>query len=298
MNSVQKAIDGETIASQIRLARQSSSRSFLLVEGISDKRFFKRFTDESECFITVCFGKENALAAIKTLAADDTQGVLGVLDRDFSEIFGYPEHSGYAMFTDHNDLEIMILTTDALDIVLTQYADDNALQKFETEKGKTFREVMFDISAFLGALRIYSIQRGLNMKFEGMKYRFLDRNSVDLDRFKTVQHVTGRTDPKPRIPHKEIMDSVETELKNTAQSRDICCGHDCVRIFGRALNRQIGKVNIFDSDDGVGQLETILRVAYSWENFQKTKLYENIRDWEIKSGHKVLQRPQISAKSF
>lgn len=291
-NSVGKHIKGGEIAAEILMERSLKS-SFLLVEGTADKKFFRRFT-EIDCSITVCGGWENVIDAADSLIAAGFRRAIGVVDRDFSELVGYPKHVEIVLFTDHNDLEIMLLSSSALDTVLSQYEDDELRLKFDEKWKKSVRDVIFDASAFLGAFRVYSLRKRLNFRFDGMKYRFLNRTSFNLDKFKTVQHIFGRTNPVLKLSCQKIVQEVEEELTSITLSRDICCGHDCVRILGRALRHHLGNENSFDNENGAKQLEDILRIAFTWNDFRKTDLYKKIRDWEFKSGHKILRDPDSS----
>ena len=290
MSSVRGEISGETLANEIRLVRANHKGSFLLVEGEADASLFKKFINESDCAITVCAGKENALKAIKILAEAGFEGALGILDKDFFDIVGHPEFQGAVLFTDHNDVEVMILCSEALKNVLLEFGIDDKKQALEEAAGKPVCDIIFDASAFLGVLRMLSLREKWNLRFEGMSYKFADANSFELDESRTVQHITGRSDAQPSISDEELVDLARTEKGARSNGREICCGHDCVRLLGRALRRQLGNTNLFNNEDGARNLGKILRIAYHRDQFCQTQLHQGIGAWEASSGYTILRQ--------
>ncbi|MGY6697596.1 MAG: hypothetical protein ACXIUW_16435 [Roseinatronobacter sp.] len=263
--------------------------SFLLLEGDSDASLLKKFIDQSECALIVCSGKENALEAITILTQSHFEGVLAILDKDFSDIIGFPEFEGVVLFTEHNDAEIMIMSSAALDDVLLEFGIDDRKKALEKAAGQPICDIIFEASAFLGTLRLLSLREGWNLRFEGMTYKFLDANSYELDELRTVNHITGRSDRRPALSVDEVVQMVAVEMEPRCKKDEICCGHDCVRLLGRALHRRIGNTNQFNNDDGAKNLEKILRIAYNMDHFRHTKLYHDICEWEACSGYSVLR---------
>lgn len=289
MSSVKAEISGQTLANEVRLERSMHKGSFLLLEGDSDASLFKKLIDKSKCAITVCAGKENALEAITILAQARFEGALGILDKDFSDLIGYPEFEGVVMFTEHNDAEIMIMCSAALNDVLLEFGVDDKKQALEEATGQPICDVIFDASAFLGALRMLSLREDWNLRFEGMTYRFLDANSYELNELRTVQHITGRSDNRPALSDEEVVRMAKAESEARGNKHEICCGHDCVRLLGRALHRRIGNTNLFNNEDGARNLEKILRIAYNMDQFRHTQLYRGVCEWEANSGYSVLR---------
>ena len=293
MNSIESHIDGGDAFGELFLERSTHKGSFLLVEGNSDKSLFDKFVSNRDCSIIICHGKEKVIDAINISTNHNCEGVIAILDKDYSRQLK-PPNQREILYTDQNDTEIMILCSDALDAVLLEYGIAEKRDELEKREGKPVRDIIFDASGFLGALRLISQKRKWNLKFQGMKYRFYARNSFKIKELESVQHITGRSDVRPQVPEKGIVELAIKERKNHAHSRDICCGHDCVRVLGRALNCDLGNTKSFDSESGAKSLERVLRVSYNWDHFHQTSLYKEIKTWEAESGYKVLQSPSDS----
>lgn len=289
MSSVREEVSGATLANQIRMERAGHKGAFLLVEGSADSTFFRKFVNEDECIITVCLGKENVIEAIAILEKKSFNGVLGVLDKDFSDLVGYPQFYGAIIFTDRNDVEMMILFSTAIYNIILEFGDNDRIDALEEAAGKSISDIVCDAASFLGTLRMLSLREGWHLKFDGMTYRFIARNSFELDEMRTVQHVLGRSNARPPLSDDELVELVNLERNKFESKQDVSCGHDCVRIFGRALALRIGNSNQFNSSTGAIILEKIMRVAYEYRDFTQTNLHRGIRFWEQATGFRVLR---------
>lgn len=260
-----------------------------MVEGDSDSRLFKKFIEPEWCSVTVCHSKQNLIDAIEILFEDGALGIIGICDKDFDDILGIQARKDCIFFTDENDLEIMILASTALQSVLIEYAVNDKIKELEEKVGKQIREQIFETASFIGALRLISLRKSWELKFEGMTYKF-ENNSFKLNEFRTVQHILGRSSKRPDITEESLLELVKAEQEKCYDRRKICCGHDCTRVLGRALNKNIGSTNVFDKKGGSGSLEKVLRTAYSNEQFSQTILFKDILSWESQSGYEILQK--------
>lgn len=290
MSSIKDEINGSTIVNQVRLEQSTHKGSFFLVEGNGDANLFKKFCDLQACSIIPCMGKENLLDAITELKKSGFCGVLGFADRDFTEILGDPNVSGEIVFTDENDMEIMILCSAALDAVLEEFGNQKRISSTVEAEGMSVRDLIFSSASVVGTLRLLSQKKGWSLQFEGMTYKFVSNKSYFLDGAKTVKHVLARSNFKVDMEENDIVTFIRSSgMLPDIPKKNLCCGHDCVRILGRALKSALGNSGEFNNNDGAVNLEKILRLAYEFEYFKKTNAYDEIRNWETISGLKILQ---------
>lgn len=83
---MQEFINGDVIANAIRMKRTHFDGSFLIVEGRSDKLVYERLVDIELCHIEIALGRDPAIHAIRILNADHIDGVLAIVDSDFTGI--------------------------------------------------------------------------------------------------------------------------------------------------------------------------------------------------------------------
>ncbi len=103
----------DRVANQIRLRRSTYIGTFLLVEGSSDKTFYKRFVDQLVCELVETSGKpsskQRAIDILKILEQSNFQGVLAIVDADFDRIETLLYTSPNLLRTDSHDLETMLI---------------------------------------------------------------------------------------------------------------------------------------------------------------------------------------------
>ncbi len=249
------------MANQIRLEGALHDGSFLLVEGSSDANLFRKFCDADRCSIIVCIGRKNLIEAITILENSGFRGALGLADKDFSDLIGYPAHKGSVVYSDENDIEIMILCSPALENVLREFGVKDRVNAVEAS-GKDVCDLIFEAASFCGAFRYLSKRDSWYLKFSGMTYRFNHQSSFKLDKLRTVQHVVSRSQKRPKETEVNILKLIKIELDRIEEKKSLCCGHDCVRILGRALQRELGNTNKFNNPKGAETLERVLRLVY------------------------------------
>ena len=289
MLSIKDGIDGTSIANQVRLERCLHIGSFLLVEGSSDARLFKKFCDLSECSIIPCTGRDNLFDAINELTRDNVQGVLGFSDSDYSPFVGYPETAGDIVYTDENDLELMILCSGVLKNIIAQFGNPDSVKLLVEKEGKSIEELIFDSARVIGAVRLVARVKDWPMRFRDMKYRFKDKNSYIISQKLTIQHIYGRSQKDLEVREDTVRSLVQEVLDSNVDARELCCGHDCVRVLGRGLRKEFGKSLQFNNEAGAKILEGILRVAYDWDHFKETAAYCSIKVWEADNGYRILR---------
>ena len=290
MNRIHAEITGEILAVEIQLEQNGLKykRSFLLVEGNDDEMFFNKFVDNKICSIVICGGKETLLDAAKSLNDNGFSDAICVADKDFSEIFECSVFEGEVVFTDENDLEMMMINSPALQNVLFEFGSKDKIPQFEDKNGRSVCEQIFHVASFIGAMRIISQRYKLNLKFRDMKYKFKNNNTFELNHDRTVQNIFTENE-NSKISKEDMMNMIIEEQTNSTEPRKICCGHDCVRLLGRALKKEIGTTNLFNNAEGAKLLSQTLRLAYDSSYFSQTKLYQSIRSWEVKSKYKVFR---------
>lgn len=287
MSSVMEGVDGISIANQVRLERANHAGSFLLVEGKGEERIFDRFCTEGICSIIVCVGKPNLLEAIQELGSSGFVGAIGLADRDYFEFTGYPKIQGDLVYTEENDLDVMIIASCALNKVVMEFGNEERIAQITKREERSVAELVFASAGVIGALRMVSEKSGWGLKFSGMNYKFKPKNSFEIDENATVAHVYGRSREDIGVSEEEVRRCFREELDKGTDAKGLCNGHDCVRVLGRGLRKAFGNSGEFNDENGARTLERILRLSFEWKHFQSTATYRAIREWEVERGFRV-----------
>jgi hypothetical protein len=273
-------LNEHTIANSIRQARELLSSTFLIVEGDTDSRVYKNFFGDNDCRTQVAHNKDNAINALKILQNENFKGVLAIVDADF-DILEEKDYENQSLFlTDFHDLECIIFVSPAFEKVLSEFGSENKIEKFE--KYKIIRETIFEIISFVGYLRWISLSERLNLKFEEIDFgKFVKRDDLTFDLELLITTVKNKSH-RPDIDNAQIVEKINLLSSQKHDKRQVSCGKDLVEVLTIGLQRVLGtksKENPIDSKR-IGQS---LRLAYEFEFFTATELYNNVKEWENKN---------------
>lgn len=264
------------IAVEARMIRAIHHGAILIIEGGTDARVYGRFVNETECKLIPATGKDMAISALEMLEKSGFKGVLTIVDTDFWKLDGVEPDSLNVLLTDSHDLETMLLSSDALGNVLSEFGSDPKIKKL----GKPIRDVLLESGLFIGYLRWLSspTKDNLSLKFKKLSFdKFVDEKTLSVDIDNLIKEV--KTNSK-----NSTLDENATKRKIIALGSggydpwQVCSGHDPVQILS------IGLINIFGNHRGKTvaseAVDGILRVAYDYSHFSLTKLHDSIRGWE------------------
>ena len=275
----------EIIANRVRMKRQRYHKAvFLLVEGDDDKKLYERFFDSARCRIQTAYGRPNVEAALTILEADSTwdRRVLGIVDADFDILEGRAADRHNLLRTDTHDAETMMLKSPALEHVLREHGDEDAITKLEAATGQTLREHLLNLARVFGALRWIATRKKLGLRFEDLRFaRVIDKKTWTLIRDKVVDELQSHSQAGV-LDADALNGDAEEVLSSEVDLWQLCCGHDMVAILAIGLQNVLGKRNPAEVKARV--LEKDLRLAYETVYFASTELCRALRRWERHNG--------------
>lgn len=264
----------DRIANKIRLRREISSSTFLLVEGSSDKVFYERFIDKSACELEIAAGKFRVINVLEILEKSSFCGVLGIVDADFDRLESLSYNSPNLLLTDTHDLETMLINSPALNKIVREFGSEDKIAKF----GMDVRTVLVEAGRSIGYLRWISQRDRLELTFNGIKYsKFIKEQSLQLDELELIKEVKNKSQMLS-LDNKAILQRITEHKSDSHDCWQVCCGHDLVEILSLGLRKAIGTMK--PSEIEPDNLERSLRLAYEEVYFRQTQLYANIRQWE------------------
>lgn len=283
------------IANEIRMKRSSFRGAFLLVEGDVDTRLYKRFVDPSFCQVIYTNTKDDAVKVLNILESNSIPGVLCLLDADFWVLEGFLLPSTNIVLTDGHDLEVMMLKSQALEKVLSEYGSESKIRDFD-RAGKDIREILLNGGTPIGYLRWCSLQNQYGLDFDEVSFRaFVDTKTLEIDVVKLIKTIIAHSQ-KHHLNAGAIMKRVKESIRDDHDRWHICCGHDLVQLLSLGLCKAIGSCNTKTVEPI--RLEQSLRLAYEHTDFRETSTYTQIRNWEEKNApYRILLDKVFSAKN-
>jgi len=267
------------IANTARMMRTVFSGSVLLVEGDSDARVYGRFIAEKYCRIVTAHGKSNTLLALGILERNRFPGVLAIVDSDFMRLDGAEPDNTNVMITDSHDLETMIISSEALKTVLSEFGSPTRIKRL----GKPVNEVLVKAALPIGYLRWISSsqQDNLSLRFKNVSYAAVlvtANKSMKTDIDALLREVKAHSH-NVSFDMKEMKTRiVKLQRNNRHDPWQVCRGHDMVHILSIGLREVFGNRNA--KTISYDQIDRIMRIAYGLAEFSRTKLYTLLKKWE------------------
>ncbi|MFA4860960.1 hypothetical protein [Methanoregula sp.] len=280
------------IRNEIRLQRedQGYSGSFVLVEGSSDSRLYKKFFDKKKSIPVIACGKKKILESFSLLDGK-FKGFIGIADADFDIILKKNCQFSNLILTDMTDIDSIILCSDALESVLSEYGVDKKIELLEANSGNNIREILYDNALYIGYLRIFNQLKKKSWDFKGILYsNIISQETFRLDRIK-LHHELQRINFQNLINNallmrlSDIFDERIPDPDNIIKLGktypwQMCRGHDLVAILHYGFIHNFGDYDRVKHWRDKSSLEEILRTAYNESSFKKTGLYSSILQWE------------------
>lgn len=268
------------LATKLQMLRSGKKRKTLIVvEGITDFRLYSKLFDEDISQVIVGESKQNVLGALEICEGQELKGVIGIVDADFWHIEKEIELPANIFMTDTHDLETMLMNSKAYHNILLEYSDPNKLARFERTQKQKLEEVLLESSSTIGYLRRLSLNQNLELDFSELNfYQFIKIETLQLQEEAFIRYMIFKSKRNTLKKVRVISELLHEQMKQEEDLWQVCCGHDIMALL------TLGFVHLFGNYNAgqmiAGQLEGSFRLAYQEADFEKTQLYEALRNWE------------------
>jgi hypothetical protein len=245
---------------------KNEGRVFILVEGDSDVRFYRKFFRQNTCKMEEVPGGKGQVEAILKELNKTFRLILGIRDADFLHLEGKSSPLSNLFLTDYHDLEIQLFNSDAaLNAVIHEFVPMEKQEKNANLKAKCFNALQF-----LSYLRWYNELNNGELKFKGLNLgdifdvKHFTINTIAL--LGKIQHLS----PKVAVNNDAVSVEIEAIKSDNHHVLQLTNGHDLMKIMAVYLS-SFNKKGISDKD-----VETLLRIAFPLEDFKNTQLYKTL----------------------
>lgn len=254
----------------------------ILLEGNSDKKFWKSRIDAKVCTLRVCNGWESVITEIKK--SGELVHIIAILDADFDRLLTrFPRDPHPRIFwTTHNDLEGMLFASAALHKVCCEIENENKKLDASQVRSEAYRK-----AKALGQVRIHNERAGWGLTFKKQRddgFEYLSEKedfAGEIEKIlkKAIEFSQKQALLKDVAKHTQTIKSAASQ-NNTATTQPEmddarwCNGHDLIAIFSHQI--KAAKLPKYSVED----LEERLRLAFEREHLHTTDLYTCLSDWE------------------
>ena len=268
-----------SVMAEIKMVRTTFKGTIIVIEGASDYKFLKPFVSAENCHLMPAHGKENAIGCIPLVREDDIKGVLSFVDSDHDRILELLPEDENIVVTDYYDCEMLMIMTEALDSVISEYASETKLNKFLEKKAQNdIRSAIFKVCIPIGMFRLISRKMGFNLCFNNINFKkFINTAKMQLNIESFVKYVLANS-KEHSLNADETVRLLEKEVrKNPYENEHLCNGHDYSELISMSLRAAVG-----NNDHRIGNrenIEKLLRLAYHFELFRQTACFCEMSTW-------------------
>lgn len=255
------------------------SKVWVILEGEADVTVFSALFSEQTVSVKQALNEKGrgGSRAVEDIVSSITSelpdaSVFGIRDKDYTSYHKPPYNLTDNLFvTDRKDLEMMLAEAPSVRSELTA-----KLPKFSELERK-----MMPVLRHMGYSRAYASCYNIQCDFDGIfkPSRIWDYSTHSFK--KDWREYCNKSVQASLELTTEMLEGfvAERELENESDF-DICRGHDYVAYLSKEM------VNTATySEEFIGN---ILYSKYDKSDFQKTKLYRSIKDWQVARGVKVV----------
>jgi hypothetical protein len=258
------------VAAEAIMTRMSFAGALLIVEGDDDSRFFRGRIDNATCDLILAGGKAAVVGGIERLDAQTFRGALGVCDDDCASLHGNQPTSPNLIVTEWHDLDTLLVRSPALERLLAEYGDHNAIQQLERNSGPV-RDNLARLALPFGKLRWLSTRENLGLDLKPLTpFRFIEPSwSFDAAALTLAAATQLNMTPLDLEARIAALTTVDPWL--------LCQGHDLLAILARGLCKggALGSRN-----PGHHVIASTLRASLDSAPWLATALATSIRRWE------------------
>ena len=248
----------------------SSGLAFVLVEGETDIRLFRKFFNLDNCKVENIPGGKIKLEQCVDELLKIYSLIIGLRDADFLHLGSVPYIKPNMFLTDFHDIEMSLIAEDEIfSAIVFEYTD------IQQKNHNTIRANIFKSIEEISLLKWLNEDEDLRILFEKTAFQdLISFSNLNIDFNQYFMRLLSKS-LNAKITDIGIIVSKMDALKSTnPDSLQLCNGHDFIKAFSQFL-REKGKVNSVSEDI----ISSIFRIKFSHECFTKTLLYRDTKLW-------------------
>jgi hypothetical protein len=288
------------LANTVRILRDSGMRKcFVLLEGGQDISAYRSFFSDAHCHIQPGQGRQHILDAGEILHKAAFPGFVVVVDQDEWAFTERPVVRSFLFCTDGRDLESTLLRNGVGLRIIENYADPKEVQAIEKQTRRPILSLIAEWAAVIGMIRWFSMQRNLGLCTKDIDiFSYVDFKSLMLQVEKVALDIVLGSERRPygdpAIAARNLAHEAERRLKTSPDHWVFCSGHDLCRTLAGGLATDFGRKMCKPLTSDL--LEAAVRTAYSWSDFEATRLAAKIEEWEAANApYRILARKRSVA---
>ncbi len=253
---------------------QTKNKFFVLVEGESDVRLYRKLYSNPLFKIEVLpnNGKLFLEKGLQILSPFFRR-LIGIRDADFCHLENQKPLIENLFFTDFHDSEMLIICSEP-----TFRAVMHEFSTLPASEHDPIRQKILHALRFVSYLRWYNELNICGFKFKGIKMGdIFEIHSFRIDHKKYIEKILERSENIQNTDIEHLTQDVNNLENQIHQLEQLCNGHDFMELLALFIN------SINQEGINAKNLTSHFRTAYTFEEFEKTNLHQQIHQWCIRN---------------
>lgn len=269
------------------MMQSKAEKYFVLTEGETDLKLFKKFFNKDIVEIRPTFGCNKLIECIDILIKEGCHKYIGILDSDFHRILGTVPYRDNLFFNDYHDIEIMMTNSTALSHIITTSGKETDINKFEVKKKDSLLNIIMKLAGEIGYLKLATMKYDLGLKFtpekpEGNQISYGDFISTDLcfSGYEImIKKIIDYSRNKGTIikSYNDILIHYKSISANTYDIKQLANGHDVTNILSLFFKKCVKCPRAMVANHAA--ITDSLILAYDITEFMKTDLHKSLSKW-------------------
>lgn len=243
---------------------------FILVEGDTDIRLFRKLFNEANCKIEYIPGGKSKVELCVEEILKNYELVIGIRDADFIFLNNEVYEKSNMFLTDLHDIEMTLISKDDIfNSVVLEF------KNIPNNEIKGLRNNIMKTISNISLLKWLNQKEDLRIEFEKTGFQHLI--SFDTSEFNFAQYLKNllSKSPNARLTDFETINSKLLELRSTNPNQyQLCNGHDYLKALSEYL-RIHGNNSSINSEI----ISSIIRIKCSKTIFRTTNLHHLTKTW-------------------
>jgi len=283
MSSIQDISDElNNKLNEIRMSKNHplvKNKVFILLEGKTDIKLFRNFFNHATTYIEEINGKEKVIKALAILQEEGFVKIFGIKDADFDNLENITYEHINLFVTDYADMEIHMIESSAFTALINEYSSQDCYESFL----EYLKDDLYKKAILIGYLRwhnekYFKENNSYLFNFKGLNFNnFVDisKCEISIDKEKLFMEIKQKSNLE--LNNDEINEIIYSLKSESNESTQICNGHDITTLLAYLFNH---KDNSDKTNLNNKKIEEALRLAYNFDNFKQTHLYNALQTWE------------------
>lgn len=273
MTSIDRARTPRTQAQEVKMILASLKKVLVIVEGKDDQKLYRKVFDSNATLFFTATGCYHFEEIIKANSKSQDKFII-IKDSDFEGVLGNKFDAPNLFRTDGHDAEMMTISDSFWDSFKDEFLNGEDKKLAEVKSvDKAIENLSF--------CKLYNVDKNLSLEFLPTGKFYDGKAPVDLSKcISTVNsHSSNRAKKKLDV---EVLKNYKKKYFDI-DYKDLTNGHDMCDAIIYKYKEMMNKSFKLQT------LCSLIRMKYTYEDFQKTRLYAELVKWSEKNNRKLLK---------